>query len=156
MKYVLTLYLFLFMPVISFAQSSITSSNGNSVATLRDLQSRRLKTSDIDRVAGIVQDAFMDMNFQGSMERRVGTFGKHIPRCKAFSAYGTGTYWEPCSYYATVHLRLDSEKRHVIMRVSILDQGKDVTDPKVYQELYSIMSKSLFLERQNIPPAMLE
>lgn len=106
----------------------------------------------------------MDLKWDGSMyDQTKGTFSKTTQNCSTVTngnVFASSSYSMPCTDMAQVSLRLLKEKKSVLVRISLVhndfsQRGKganksDVESAEPYDKLYSVISKNLFLEAQQI------
>jgi hypothetical protein len=131
------------------SNQNLLDAGTGSVVAIRQLQSRVFRTNDLQKVSNVVQEALMDLGFVGTMTGNNGEFNKTPISCGTPNPRG-------CHYYANVLLKLDSKQQYVIVRVVLKNMGRDVQQGNIYQQFFASVSKSLFLEGQQIDPTTLD
>jgi len=142
--------------------SAVTPSK--SPVELRQIQSREFKTTDAKKVMSVIEEAFMDLGWKGAFGSTSGHFSFQVPKCTSIKSFGAPEYFIPCTDTATVLVKSINEKKVTVVRISI-DHGEfkkstyettNVIDEETYNKLYQVISKSLFLEAQQLDAKSLQ
>lgn len=142
----------LLLSLISFsslltAQTFDSDSNMSAIA-LRQLQSRSFNTNDVDKLRNVLEEVMADLGYQKSSQVQ-GRYGKML-KCKMPSKSAFVPDIDlPCPLIIDPIFR--KGENSTIIRFTISHNSNNVTDRRLFSELFEGMSKGLFLEANPIP-----
>jgi hypothetical protein len=127
---------FIFFFLLSLCGKAQTN-NSLTGLEIMQMQGRQLKTSDVESVQDIVQDAFMDLGWGGWTYKGSGPYSKNNG-----------------SNNAEVNITFNRDRRLTIIRIDLREyKGPDTSsiyDAAQYSALYAAIGKSVFLSSQKI------
>lgn len=138
-----------FLALSGSVQAQMYSSDPSLTAVaLRQLQTRTFQTTDLQKLENVIEDVMADLGYQKSV-RAENRWGKMI-QCKMEK---TSMFMPnidlPCPLLIDVIRRPSAES--IMVRFQITQNGKNITDRQVFDELFSGLSKGLFLDANPLP-----
>jgi hypothetical protein len=110
---------------------------------VRSIQSRQFKTSNLSAATFSVVGALTDFGYTGRMATdKNGEFSRTLNQ-------GGGKYG--AHKRCEVFIRYSPDKKFIVIRFAISGDGGVIVDPDEYNQLFSSVSKSLFIDAQQIP-----
>ena len=151
------------LPLCALLISSVViaqeySSDGAlSAIAMRQLQSRSFNTTDQQKLENVIEDVMADLGYQKS-SRAENRYGKMLKCRKSVPGVKGGFLVPeikipdmelPCPLIIDVIRR--SSETAITLRFQISQDGRTITDRAVFEELFSGISKGLFLEANPLP-----
>jgi len=138
---------FVLLTLSGSAQAQMYSSDPSLTAVaLRQLQTRTFSTTDLQKLENVFEDVMADLGYQVWGNNR---WGKMI-QCKIEkTSMFVPNYELPCPLFIAVIKRPSAAS--IMVRFQITQNGKNITDRQVFDELFSGLSKGLFLDANPLP-----